>query len=88
MKGIEMTPELKQEKAIQHIIVYAQFLAKEICNGNAESVDLLVAASARAYASKHKTTEKPDEWLGVEFSQYMKESCIEQIWPPIEKLGK
>ena len=83
-----MNAELNQEKAIQHAIVHAQFLAKEFCSGNCDSLDILVAAAARAYSAKNKTSDIPDEWLGNAFSQYMKEACIDQIWPPIEALGK
>ena len=83
-----MTPELNQEKAIQHAIVYAQFLSNKFCNDEFESVDILVAAAARAFSAKHKTSLMPDEWLGTDFANYMKEACIEQIWPPIEILGK
>ena len=82
-----MNEALKQEKAIQHAIVYAQFLPKELCNGNVEAVDVLVAAAARAYSGKNKTSSIPDEWLGVDFANYMKEACIEQIWPPIETIA-
>lgn len=82
-----MTPELQQEKATQHTIMYAQFLAKELCKTEADACDILMAAAARAYANKHKTAGQPEEWLGTEFAQYMRETIIEQCWPPIERLG-
>jgi hypothetical protein len=66
----------KFEKAVQHAISYAHYVAKNECNEGADTCDVLVAAAARVYRLKHGTGQ-PDEWLANSFAQYFRDALLE-----------
>jgi hypothetical protein len=69
------TADLKMEKAVQHAIVFGQFIAKEATGGGADACDVLCAAAARVFKAKIKQ-EHPDltdDQAAQEFADFMKE---------------
>ena len=55
---MSLTPEQKIEKATQHLIAYAQYLAQEYCNGDVAN---LMRDSADRVSRVKDATEQPAE---------------------------
>jgi hypothetical protein len=74
---MELTADQKFEKAIQHVIVFAQYMALSETKGGASASDVLMAAAGRAYRAKCMSEggDQPEEWIANGFDQYMRE-CV------------
>jgi hypothetical protein len=75
-----VTPELKFEKAVQHSIVYGQFVAKEATSGASDAFSVMSAATARLYRFKAlKDGKDPtSEEVVQEFAEMMRAQLAEQ----------
>lgn len=76
-----LSPEQRMEKAMQHLIVFARFVAKEYCREEEADADVLCAAAARVF--RYRETQKaqdegaqPIDWTANHFAQYMRELVI------------
>ena len=75
-----LSTEQRMEKAVQHLIVFAQFVSHEYCQGNASDADVLCAAAARVFRQQQFMESggaNPVEWTGNHFSQYMRELVLD-----------
>ena len=74
-----LTHEQRTEKAIQHMILFAQYVASEYCQNDEQDAHVICAAAARLFSQKQRMDYggKPAEWVGNEFSQYMRELVLD-----------
>lgn len=81
-----LSQEQRLEKAIEHMIVFAQFVAHEYCQNDDEDAHVMCAAAARVYRQRQymETGGSPVDWIGNSFAQYMRELVIDgaPVVPP------
>ena len=74
-----LSTEQRMEKAVQHLIVFAQFVAHEYCQDGATDSDVLCAAAARVFRQQQfmDSGGKPIDWTANHFAQYMRELVVD-----------